>query len=380
MQRKNLAFSKLYDVRAIRVLVNSIEDCYAALSFVHELWSPIESEFDDYIAHPKPNGYRSLHTAVIGPNGLTFEVQIRTQQMHHDSELGVAAHWRYKENKRSESTLDNKIAWLRQILEWKSELADSDELNTQFNNDLLQDRIYVFTPQGKVIDLGNGATPIDFAYTVHTELGHRTRGAKVNGSIVPLNTKLKPGQRIEILSHKQGTPSRDWINPKLGFIQSVRVRAKVRNWFSAQNIEADIAHGRTLLDRELHRIGMHDVNQEKLAQKLHFNKLDDLLTALGRSDITSNRVGLAITQDKPSSSQRATSSAPQQQATGRVLIEGVGNLATRMAQCCKPNKADVIVGYVTLTRGITIHRKDCAFMQRIPEVRKDRMLDAHWAK
>jgi GTP pyrophosphokinase len=380
MRRKRLDFSELYDVRAIRVLVNSIEDCYAALSFVHELWSPIESEFDDYIAHPKLNGYRSLHTAVVGPNDLVFEVQIRTREMHHDSELGVAAHWRYKENKRAESTLDNKISWLRKILEWKSELADSNELNTQFNNDLLQDRIYVFTPQGKVIDLANGSTPIDFAYTVHTELGHRTRGAKVDGRIVPLNTKLKTGQRVAILSHKQGKPSRDWLSPKLGFLQSTRARAKVRNWFSTQNLDVNIAQGKILLDRELHRVGVSDINQEKLAQKLNFNRPNDLLAALGRSDITPNRVGLAISQNKPSTSQRKPAPSVQKTNTQQVLIGDVNNLEFRIAKCCKPNKTDIIIGYVTRDRGITIHRKDCAFMQRVPEVRKDRMLDARWAE
>ncbi len=231
MKRKHLDFDQLYDVRAVRVLVDNIEQCYAALSIVHELWQPIQKEFDDYIARPKPNGYRSLHTAVFGPRDLSVEVQIRTQQMHHDSELGVAAHWRYKENKKSESGVDEKIAWLRQILAWKDELADSGELQAQFKNELLQDRVYVLTPQGKVIDLPKGATPVDFAYVVHTDLGHRTRGAKIDGSIVPLNTKLQNGQRVEILTTKQGGPSRDWLSPRLGFLQSPRARAKVRHWF-----------------------------------------------------------------------------------------------------------------------------------------------------
>ena len=378
MKRKHLDFDQLYDVRAVRVLVDDLEQCYAALSIVHELWQPIQSEFDDYIARPKPNGYRSLHTAVLGPRSLSVEVQIRTRQMHHDSELGVAAHWRYKENRKSESGVDEKISWLRQILAWKEELADSGELQAQFKNELLQDRVYVLTPQGKVIDLPKGATPVDFAYVVHTDLGHRTRGAKIDGSIVPLNTKLQTGQRVEILAAKQGGPSRDWLSPRLGFLQSARSRAKVRHWFSEQNIDDSVAQGRTLLDRELHRIGVTDINQEKLAQKLRFNKLDELLAALGRGDITPRRVSLAIAQDTPPAP-RSTASQALPTASGNVLIEGVGNLMIRTARCCHPVKPDAIIGYVTRDRGITIHRRDCPFMQRVPEEREDRLLDARWA-
>ncbi|OIR16761.1 GTP pyrophosphokinase [mine drainage metagenome] len=378
MKRKHLDFDQLYDVRAVRVLVDDLEQCYAALSIVHELWQPIQSEFDDYIARPKPNGYRSLHTAVLGPRNLSVEVQIRTRQMHHDSELGVAAHWRYKENRKSESGVDEKISWLRQILAWKDELADSGQLQAQFKNQLLQDRVYVLTPQGKVIDLPKGATPVDFAYVVHTDLGHRTRGAKIDGSIVPLNTKLQTGQRVEILAAKQGGPSRDWLSPRLGFLQSARSRAKVRHWFSEQNIDDSVAQGRTLLDRELHRIGVTDINQEKLAQKLRFNKLDELLAALGRGDITPRRVSLAIAQDTPPAP-RSTASQALPTASGNVLIEGVGNLMIRTARCCHPVKPDAIIGYVTRDRGITIHRRDCPFMQRVPEEREDRLLDARWA-
>ncbi len=379
MKRKQLEFGELYDVRAVRVLVENVEQCYAALSIVHDLWSPIQSEFDDYIAHPKPNGYQSLHTAVLGPRKLALEVQIRTQQMHHDSELGVAAHWRYKENKKSETGFDEKIAWLRQILEWKSELAGSAEFQEQFKNELLQDRVYVFTPQGKVIDLPKGATPVDFAYVVHTDLGHRTRGAKLNGSIVPLNTKLQNGQRVEILSTKQGGPSRDWLSPKLGFLQSARARAKVRHWFSEQNLDDSVAQGRALLDRELHRVGVTDINQEKLAQKLRYNKLDDLLAALGRGDITPRRVSLAIGQETPAPAPRSVTTQTIQTQSGNVLIEGVGNLVSRTAKCCNPTKPDAIIGYVTRDRGITIHRRDCPFMQRVPEEREDRLLDAMWS-
>ncbi|MDD2684873.1 MAG: bifunctional (p)ppGpp synthetase/guanosine-3',5'-bis(diphosphate) 3'-pyrophosphohydrolase [Gallionella sp.] len=383
MKRKHLDFDQLYDVRAVRVLVENVEQCYAALSIVHELWQPISSEFDDYIAHPKSNGYRSLHTAVFGPRELALEVQIRTQQMHHDSELGVAAHWRYKENKKSDADFDEKITWLRSILEWKAELADSDDLREQFKNELLQDRVYVFTPQGKVIDLPKGATPVDFAYTLHTDLGHRTRGAKVDSNIVPLKYQLQTGQRIEILTTKQGAPSRDWINPALGYLKSARARAKVRHWFATQNLDDSIAQGRMILERELQRLGVSDINQEKLAQKLHYNKPDDLLAALGRGDITARRAGTAIQQELPNkvAAPPATNTrpaTPRTSSTG-VLIEGVNNLVIRMAKCCKPEAPEDIVGYVTRDRGIAIHSAHCLFMQRVPQDKKDRLLDASWA-
>ncbi|MBI4807627.1 MAG: bifunctional (p)ppGpp synthetase/guanosine-3',5'-bis(diphosphate) 3'-pyrophosphohydrolase [Nitrosomonadales bacterium] len=383
MKRKQLDFDQLYDVRAVRILVEDVEQCYAALSLVHEMWTPIQREFDDYIARPKPNGYRSLHTAVLGPRDLSVEVQIRTQQMHHDSELGVAAHWRYKENKKTESGVDDKIAWLRQILAWKAELADSGELQEQFRNELLQDRVYVLTPQGKVIDLPKGATPVDFAYVLHTDLGHRTRGAKVDGSIVPLNYKLQTGQRVEILTTKVGAPSRDWLSPQLGFLKSSRARAKVRHWFSTQNLDASIAEGRIILDRELHRLGVTDLNQEKLAQRLRFNKLDELLAAIGRDEVKQNRIATAVQQEAPTKvvipakvvAQRPA--APRTSSSG-VLIEGVSGLTVRMAKCCKPEPPDRIVGYTTRL-GITLHREDCSCVQRMPQDRRDRLLEAAWA-
>jgi GTP pyrophosphokinase len=377
MKRKHLAFEELYDVRALRVLVDDIEQCYAALSVVHELWLPIQKEFDDYIAKPKPNGYRSLHTAVLGPRRLSVEVQIRTRQMHHDSELGVAAHWRYKENKKSEGGLDEKVAWLRQVLAWKAELADSGEMQEQLNNELIQDRVYVLTPQGKVIDLPTGATPVDFAYVLHTDLGHRTRGAKVDGNIVPLKHTLQTGQRVEILTVKQGGPSRDWANPQLGYLKSSRARAKVRHWFSEQNLDDSIAQGRALLERELHRVGVNDINLEKLAQQLRYNKPDDLYAALGRGDITPRRASLALVREAPPQ-RKVASSSGQTQAPKRVSIEGESSLTYKLALCCHPEFPAHIIGYVTRDRGITIHRHDCPFMQRVPEEREDRLLDAKW--
>jgi GTP pyrophosphokinase len=380
MRRKHLEFDELYDVRAVRILVDDIESCYAALSLVQNLWQPIASEFDDYIAHPKSNNYRSLHTAVIGPRGQTFEVQIRTHEMHQFSELGVAAHWRYKEGGKSEAGLDDKIIWLRQILEWKEDITETGDLQEQFKNDLFQDQVYVLTPQGRVISLAHGATPVDFAYSLHTDLGHRTRGAKVDGAIVPLNYALQNGQRVEILTTKLGGPSRDWLSP--GYLHSPRTRAKVRAWFKAQNYDESVAQGRVQLDKELHRHGVTSVNQEKLAQRLHFNKLDDLLAALGRNEITLRRIAVALQEELPNKVINIVKPvfrqpAERRSATG-ILIEGVGNLVTRMAKCCNPKPPDAITGYITRERGITIHRQDCAFVQRM--TRSDRLLEASWSE
>jgi len=383
MKLKRLDFSELYDVRAVRILVDDIKGCYTALGLVHERWPPIDGEFDDYIAHPKSNNYRSLHTAVLGPRGLPLEVQIRTHEMHQHSELGVAAHWRYKEGSKTDAQFDEKIAWLRQILEWKEDLADKGDMREQFRNELFHDQVYVLTPQGKVIDLPKGATPVDFAYTLHTGLGHRTRGAKVDGSIVPLNYKLQNGQRVEILTIKQGGPSRDWINPSLGFLQSSRNRAKVRAWFKEQNFDESVAQGRTQLDRELHRLGITTINQEKLAQRLHFNKLEDLLAAIGRNEITQHRIAVAIQEALPAKVIEAAKPTVYKPATQRttkadITVGGVNNLMTRIAKCCNPVPGDTIVGYVTRDRGITIHREDCAFMLRMTEGRRDRKLTAQW--
>jgi len=390
MKRKQLDFSELYDVRAVRVLVDDsqvdgIRACYTALGLVHELWPPIDGEFDDYIAHPKSNNYRSLHTAVVGPRGLALEVQIRTLEMHQHSELGVAAHWRYKEGLKPDAKFDEKIAWLRQILEWKEDLADQGDMREQFKNELFHDQVYVLTPQGKVIALPKSATPVEFAYTLHTDLGHRTRGAKVDGNIVPLNYKLQNGQRVEILTIKQGGPSRDWINPSLGFLQSSRIRAKVRAWFKNQNFDESVAQGRTQLDRELHRLGITSINQEKLAQRLHFNKLEDFLAAIGRNEITQRRIAVAIREELPTkvietAKQKIFRPATERTSKADITVGGVNNLMTRIAKCCNPAPPDAIVGYVTRDRGITIHRKDCAFMLRLTESRRDRKLNAQWGE
>ena len=383
MRRKNLDFEQLFDVRAVRILVEDVKDCYSALSLVQTLWQPIPGEFDDYIARPKSNNYRSLHTAVSGPEGLALEVQIRTHEMHQYSELGVAAHWRYKEGGKSDNILDEKIAWLRQILAWKEGATDSSDLLEQFKTELFQENVYVFTPQGKVIDLPKDATPIDFAYALHTDLGHRTRGAKVDGNIVPLNYKLQNAQRIEILTTKHGAPSRDWLSPTLGYLKSASARAKVRHWFRHQHAEENVTQHRAKLDKELHRAGVNAINQEKIAQKLHFNKLEDCLSAIGRGDVSEYQIAGAIHEIahlKPleKANQVVARKTTAQPVATEVTVEGVGNLQTYMAQCCKPVFPDAIVGYVTCDRGVTIHSHVCTFIRRLPDERHDRLLHAQW--
>ncbi len=381
MRRKQLSFNELYDVRAVRILVDDIKDCYASLGLIHNLWQPIPKEFDDYIARPKSNNYRSLHTVVIGPRNLPLEIQIRTHEMHHHSELGVAAHWRYKEGSKADSKFDDKIVWLRQILEWKQDVSDDGGAIGQFKNELFQDKVYVLTPQGKVVDLPRGATPVDFAYILHTDLGHRTRGAKVDGSIVPLNYKLQNGQRVEILAAKQGAPSRDWLNPNLGYLQSSRARAKVRHWFRYQNFEEDVAQGRVRLDKELHRLGAVDINLEKISQKLHYPKLEELLAAIGRGEVGEHQITQAVQSELPAKPEQDVpfllKSGSDTDSSG-VLVEGVGNLMTYMAKCCKPAPPDAIVGYVTRGRGVTIHRQACPFIKRLPEEKNDRLLATQW--
>ena len=284
MQRKALDFADIYDARALRVIVPEVKDCYAVLGIVHNLWTPLPREFDDYIAKPKANGYRSLHTAVIGADGHALEVQIRTQEMHEHSELGVAAHWRYKEGSGRDTSYDDKIAWLRRILEWQDEVPAAAEIAERFKTELFRDTVYVFTPQGQVVALPRGSTPVDFAYHVHTELGHRCRGARVDGALVPLQYTLANGQRVEVAAAKEGGPSRDWLNPALGYIASPRARSKVRQWFNNQNLQAALVQGRTTIDREAHRIGVSLPALEALAQRLGFAKIEDCLVAVGRGE------------------------------------------------------------------------------------------------
>ena len=371
MQRKGVGFEALHDVRAVRVLVGDVKDCYAVLGIVHNLWSPIPKEFDDYIAKPKTNEYRSLHTAVIGPEGKAVEVQIRTFDMHQHSEYGVAAHWRYKEGARHDRTYDEKIAWLRQVLEWKEDVRDTSELAEQFKTQLFADTVYVLTPQGRVIDLPKGATPIDFAYHVHTDLGHRCRGAKVDGAIVPLNTALHNGQQVEIMPAKQGGPSRDWLNPALGYIKSHAARSKVRQWFNRQNLEADLAQGRAVLEKELQRHGLTALNLDKLAADMGYARLNDLLSEIGRGDIGPKQLQDAL--KPPAAEEPPDIVQPARRARGgsqsSVLVVGMDKLLTLPAKCCKPAPPDPIVGFVTRGRGVSVHRANCLNVKRLDPAR-----------
>jgi GTP pyrophosphokinase len=379
MQRKAVGLDDLFDVRAVRVLVDDVRDCYAVLGIVHNLWTPLPREFDDYIARPKANDYRSLHTAVVGPDSKVLEVQMRTHEMHQHAELGVAAHWRYKEAVKGDQRLDAKIAWLRRVLEWKDELADASALAEYFRTDLFQDMVYVVTPQGRVVDLPRGATPVDFAYHLHSELGHRCRGAKVNGQIVPLTFALSNGQRVEIIAAKEGGPSRDWLNPALGYIKSGRARAKVRQWFNSQQLDEALAHGRALLDKELHRLGKTGQNLDELASRLEFSGVNDLFAALGRGEVTPRQLqsavlGEVVPEDKLPA--HAAHSRPAAAPSG-ILIVGVDKLLTVLARCCKPAPPDRIVGFVTRGRGVTVHRADCRNVARLPQ---ERLIASDWGK
>lgn len=386
MQRKGVGFDEIYDVRAVRVLVNEIRDCYAVLGIVHSLWQHIPREFDDYIATPKENGYRSLHTAVIGPEGKVVEVQIRTHQMHSDSELGVAAHWRYKEGRKADGTAayESKINWLRQVLEWQEDVTDARELMDNLRQEVVEERVYVFTPTGDVVDLPLGATPLDFAYHVHTSIGHRCRGAKINGRIVPLTYQLKTGEQVEILTAKQGTPSRDWLNPHLGFIKSSRARSKIHHWFKQQDRDQNLADGKAMLDKELQRLSMSGVNFDALAKKFNYQGPEDLFVGIGAGDVRITQVTNAAQEFAETSKPKeelipAVRTKPKKARTrDDVTVHGIGNLLTQFAQCCKPVPGDAIVGYISIGRGVTVHRADCAHVLRAQESKPERLVEVEW--
>ncbi|MBI2311129.1 MAG: bifunctional (p)ppGpp synthetase/guanosine-3',5'-bis(diphosphate) 3'-pyrophosphohydrolase [Betaproteobacteria bacterium] len=383
MRRKQVGFEEIYDARAVRVLVNDLKDCYTALGVVHNLWTPIPKEFDDYIAKPKGNHYRSLHTAVIGPEGKALEVQIRSFDMHQHAELGVAAHWRYKESGRHDARYDEKIAWLRQILDWKEDMADAQELAEQFKTALFEDTVYVLTPQGRVIDLPKGSTPVDFAYHVHSDLGHRCRGAKVDGVMVPLNYPLKNAQRVEITAAKQGGPSRDWLNPALGFLKSSRGRAKVRQWFKALELEQTIAEGRATVERELQRQGLTALALEKVAEKFKFTKAEEFLLAVARGEINTRQLAEGLGGQPaaavPEQELHLGRQAAQPQGSG-ILIVGVDRLLTVLAKCCKPAPPDPIVGFVTRGRGVAIHRAGCPNVAQLSPGLRERLVAADWGR
>lgn len=380
MRRKNLGFDQIYDVRALRVMVKDVRDCYAVLSMVHEMWEPIASEFDDYILKPKGNNYQSLHTAVRTEDGRAMEVQIRTYDMHRHAEMGMAAHWRYKEGaKESTSSYDEKIALLRQLLSWRDEVTDGSAWEERTKAAALDDTVYVVTPQGRVIDLAAGATPIDFAYRLHTDLGHRCRGAKVDGQMVPLDTPLTSGQRVEIITAKQGGPSRDWLNPQLGYLVTANARAKVRRWFVQQEEDETIAHGRAIVTKELQRGGMSQANQDELADKLGFKDTSSFYLAVGRGDVSGRQIHGAVLPEITAPEEPELVVRPSKSNTDdKILVVGVGRLLTQLARCCKPVPPDEIQGFVTRGRGVSIHRSDCTSFRHIAQQHPERVVPAEW--
>jgi GTP pyrophosphokinase len=375
IRQKDLDLSKVFDVLGFRILVNDVSDCYAALGVVHGLWEPILDAFDDYIAKPKTNGYQSLHSAVIGPEAVTIEVQIRTFAMHRRADLGVAAHWQYKEGRQ------RRIAWSRGFLETAESTTGGTDLIERFKQAAFHDRIYVLTPQGHIIDLPADATPLDFAYAVHTEVGHRCRGAKVDGVMVSLTKALASGQQVEILTAREGHPSRDWLNPNLGYLKTASARAKVRRWLKEQDHEAHVAQGRAVLEREHRRLGLSEINIAELARRFKMRRPEDLLAALGCGDISNVRLGQALGIQLPPPAPSTAASLPLPAARGSLLVHGTSNVLTRMAGCCRPLAGEPIGGYVTAQGGgISIHRRDCPNLKQLASLRPHKLVQVAWGE
>jgi len=343
---------------------------------VHNLWQPIPKEFDDYISRPKGNLYQSLHTAVVGPAGKTLEVQIRTEEMHRHAEYGVAAHWQYKEKAKASKQFEQKIAWLRELLALRDEVADWSKARGA----RLDDTVYVLTPQGKVIDLPAAATPVDFAYALHTDLGHRCRGAKVDGHIVPLDTPLASGQRVEIVTAKSGGPSRDWLNAERGFVKSPRARQKIRQWFNAQAIQESVAAGRAQVEKELRRSHALNANLEQLAAKLGFKQPDDLFAAVARDEVNLRQLQTALRGTEESIKDPEPKRRAKTSSKNSVLVVGMDSLLTQLARCCKPVPPDPVRGFVTRGKGVSVHREDCPALKRLAEGQPERLIEAEWGK
>ncbi|WP_406666477.1 GTP diphosphokinase [Gallaecimonas sp. GXIMD1310] len=391
MNHKHLAFDELFDVRAVRIIVPRLQDCYAALGVVHTQFHHIPKEFDDYVANPKPNGYRSIHTVVLGPAGKTVEIQIRTQAMHDEAELGVAAHWAYKEGGAGgkDAGLEGKVAWLRKILQWQEEMADAGDLVEDLKHQVVEDRVYVFTPKGDVVDLPSGATPLDFAYNIHSMVGHRCIGAKISGRIVPFTYQLQTGDQVEILTGKEPNPSRDWLNPHLGYVKSSRARAKIQHWFKQLDRDKNLQAGREMLERELARSEL-ELNQAQAAvDKFNMGTLDDLLAAIGGGDIKLNQVVNFLNghyfKHQPSDDEAVAelisqkSSASRSSGKSPFVVQGVGNLLTSIAGCCQPVPGDDIVGYITQGRGISVHRTDCDELVKLVRQHSERVVEVDWS-
>ncbi|MEA3351593.1 MAG: TGS domain-containing protein, partial [Chloroflexota bacterium] len=383
MIRKSVPFEMVHDIRGVRIIVPRKADCYIALGEIHANWRPIPGAFDDYIAAPKENFYRSLHTDVIYSDGRTLEVQIRTKEMHQSAEYGIAAHWRYKENLKNFPDYEQRIHYLRQLMEWRQDVDDAQEFVDGMKSDVFGDRVYVFTPKGDIIDLPKEATPIDFAYHVHTEVGHRCRGAKVGGKLVSLDHKLQTGEQVEIMTAKRGGPSRDWLISNLGLIKTQRARSKIRRWFRQQDYDQNIKQGRKLLEREMHQLGLDDVNLERLARSLDFKKVDKMAEAIGRGDLSLTQITRELVHiEEDDGEQLEFKVQPQadtvQKEVGGIDVRGLKGLLTRMARCCNPAPGDEIIGYITRGRGATIHRKDCPNILNITE--KERLVQVSWGE
>lgn len=378
MQRKGSGLEHIFDIRAIRIMVDDVSQCYAALGAVHNLWSYIPGEFDDYIANPKENRYQSLHTAIIGPKGQTVEIQIRTHEMHRHAELGVAAHWRYKEGSVAQASFDQKIQFLRQLLEPANE--DSDLLD-QIREDVFEDRVYAISPKGAVVEMPAASTPLDFAYHVHTMVGHRCRGAKVNGRIVPLTYKVQTGDKIEIITGKEARPSRDWLSPQLGYLAASRSRSKVRNWFRQRDKGQNRRQGREIFDRELTKLHVRDITAVDVSLQLKFKDSDALFVALGAGDLTGAGVATAIQnlqQNGPKEKQPKRRKPKTVRASEQIAISGVGNLLCNFARCCRPVPPEPIAGYITKGRGISIHRQDCGNFLNLNLKQVERVIEVSW--
>ncbi len=380
MDKKGVAFDQVHDVRGVRIIVQNIQDCYVSLGVIHTQWRPIPGEFDDYIAGPKDNFYQSLHTAVVYDDGNNLEVQIRTQEMHQNAEYGIAAHWRYKEGSQRDEEYERRIVWLRSLMEWRQDVEDAKEFVDSLKTDVFEDRVYVFTPRGDIIDLPSGATPIDFAYHVHTDVGHRCRGAKVDGKLVSLDYALQTGEKVEILATKKGGPSRDWLNPNLGLVKTQRARAKIKQWFKKQAQEQNASQGKTILEKELRRLGLTDVNLERMAREFDLRTVEDLYIAIGTGDLGIAKVVKYLTlgkeEEETFEAQVKTSQAGGDGDTVAVL--GLKGLLTTMARCCNPAPGDEIIGYITRGRGATIHRQDCPNILRLED--RERLVKVSWGE
>jgi GTP pyrophosphokinase len=385
MQRKEVGFDEVYDTHAVRIIVDTKEQCYQALSLVHDLWPPIKEEFDDYISSPKPNGYQSIHTAVTDKDNKYLEIQIRTEKMHQESELGVAAHWMYKEGVKGKGGYESKISWLRELLDWHKELSHNDEALDRFHDQVFEERVYVFTPNGDIFDLSENATPIDFAYHIHSEVGHRCKGARVNGKMVQLTYKLLTGDNVEIIRSKEPRPSRDWLNPSLGYLATSKARTKVHHWFKQEHVEKNISEGKIIFDKECQRLNASDISVEKIANDLNARNSKELFINLTCGQIKPTQIHHAIhrlyPQVKLPEKQKKIHIKPKLTANpnrSSIYVQGVSNLLSHTAKCCQPVPGEEIIGYITQGKGVSVHRKDCHNISDLSQRGQARLLDAQW--